>query len=427
MLIQKNLENVLLVPSFEQLSPMSIDSLRITEDIAIFLIFLSILLISFFSGYFGPYPYTTESEEESFKHVSPIFPPKYEYSIKDISPINSFLSISLILERKIGITPSKGSVSFLIDISKSNITSQFSRSFNPIPAKFQKASNFSQPILIFTDQAFDYSLIRFQALFSTIEAEYNGATILVQIGNPESFIYGIFFRFLFFAILIFFLVLLISRLKSLSRQIWFLEQKLTIILLIIVSLYVFPFYEFIFLNYPLFYLLDAFFTGLAISFSIFFILILFDRFRVQNQETNFCFLYPKIAISLINFAFIFSKGLFNVLTNFTELRSNELLKFWNSYIQVLISISLSISSIYILIIIMFSYLKCDSTEKYKLNLYAFSFSICLLVGFVGYLFKNDTALLYPIQYTLISLFSIIMAYFHWPYEMKNDQIYNEHL
>lgn len=45
---------------------------------------------------------------------------------------------------------------------------------------------------------------------------------------------------------------------------------------------------------------------------------------------------------------------------------------------------------------------------------------------IGYLLHRNNALIFTVQYIIINIFTILMTYFHWPYEVKKDLIYDEH-
>jgi hypothetical protein len=107
-------------------------------------------------------------------------------------------------------------------------------------------------------------------------------------------------------------------------------------------------------------------------------------------------------------------------TNFIEPLTSLVQK-----LQQLIFPSITFASLYLFVIIILAFREVDPTEKYKLNLYALSFSIYLLAALVCNQLKNGNALIVVIQFSIISLFSILICYFHWPYEVEKDLIYEE--
>lgn len=245
------------------------------------------------------------------------------------------------------------------------------------------------------------------------------------IGNPEFVVYEMLFRILFSVSLFSFFFLLIIRLKTTAFRNWYLEQKLTVLLLLITAFYNNPLYGFKIIKWTTNYAIDAFFKGVLIGFSIFFLLALFDSLRFKNRETNFWFYFPKVFLSGFVGLLTISEGLLRVYINISELNFSESLSSLIELIQQIIAPVFAITFFYILVVIFLALKEVDLIERYKLNLYILTFSICLLSGLIGYQFKKENALIFTIQYAIISLFAILMAYFHWPYEVKKDLIYGE--
>lgn len=201
----KDLGDLPLEQPFDQKGGMSIDSAGLTEDLVTLLTFLAILIISIFSGYFGPSAYVPEQAIESLQGSSPNFS-KFSYSIINLSSITRYLSITLILERIPTITPTHGMFSLLLEGANNvSVARLHSQTISPFPTKFNENEKFSQPVRIFTDQSVNYSAVNIQLSFSYFDGEYNGVKILFSIGNPEFVVYEMFFRVLFFISLFCFL------------------------------------------------------------------------------------------------------------------------------------------------------------------------------------------------------------------------------
>lgn len=173
------------------------------------------------------------------------------------------------------------------------------------------------------------------------------------------------------------------------------------------------------------YLIDSVLRGVTIAFVVFFLLVIFDSFRFKNRETKIGFFIPKVFIAFILGTLIIFEGMLRVILNFCDTKTVDELRPLLQLFGKLISPIFGVTLLYIFVVIILAFMEVDSIEKYKLHLYILTFSISLLAGLVGYQFHYNNALIFTIQHSIISLFSILMAYFHWPYEIKKDQIYDE--
>lgn len=134
---------------------------------------------------------------------------------------------------------------------------------------------------------------------------------------------------------------------------------------------------------------------------------------------------PKCVIAIFIGLLLISEGLIRLHINSENTISADSLIPLVEKLQQFIVPTLAISLVYIIIVIIFALKDVDVTERYKLNLYILSFCVCLLAGFAGFHFQQDNALIFTVQHAIISLFAILMTYFHWPYEVKKDLIYDE--
>ena len=108
-----------------------------------------------------------------------------------------------------------------------------------------------------------------------------------------------------------------------------------------------------------------------------------------------------------------------------EVNMNKIEKFWNNSIYIVYFIF----SINIVISIIMSCIKVDSTEKYKSNVYMVTFMlflsfICAAIFAFDYLnLLENTSIPSALFLAIQNIFSLVMTYFHWPYEVLEDQEY----
>jgi hypothetical protein len=89
-----------------------------------------------------------------------------------------------------------------------------------------------------------------------------------------------------------------------------------------------------------------------------------------------------------------------------------------SRIQTFMWLVVLLISFYLIAVIFFSFKEGNRTHQLKLTFYGIIVGVLLLAYLVCERFQNRNSLLFMIQYSIINLFSILMAYFHWPCESK---------
>lgn len=361
-----------------------------------------------------------------FQNRSNLLPPKLGYTITNLSRYTRALGIDLIMERVPNANTTNGGVTLSVEtLNNKTLGGVISIPHQPLYAKFNEFDIFSRPVNVYQCLSVNFTTLTVQFSFSSIYGEYNGVQILFKIGNAEFVLYEILFRIFFSISLTCFSILFLIRLRSLKIKNWHLEQKLTILLLLVVALYNNPLYGTKFADWSTSYIFDAIFKGIAVSYSIFFLLILFDNFRFKNRETTIWFFVPKIVITFFLGIIIIAEGLLRLFIYLGDLSTAISLSSYVHQLQLFISPTLAIASLYVIVTIGLAMREVDPTERYKLNLYILTFSICLLAGLIGYHFHRGNALIFTIRYAIISLISILLTYFHWPYEIKKDLIYDE--
>lgn len=218
---------------------------------------------------------------------------------------------------------------------------------------------------------------------------------------------------------------MIIRLRSKRFNAWHIEQKLTVFLMIIIALYNNPFYGIKFVSWTVNYVIDSIFAGVISGYIVFFNLTLFDSLRSKNRDTTGFFYLPKIIISAFISILVLITSLLKIYEGLKNQKSIssplELTLIIDSFLPYLVFVAFA----YIVFEIVLVFREIDPTETYKLNLYILTFSICVLGSLIGYKLAGNNALIFTVKYAIISLFGILMAYFHWPYDVGVDQNYDE--
>lgn len=329
------------------------------------------------------------------------------------------------MERKPGINPVKGGVSIVVEGSRQAHDGEiFSSNFNPMPVVFKGDEIYSRPFSVFHDNGINYHYLSVQLIFSNTFTEYSAAKILFEIGNSDFTIYEMIFRLMFSFSLFFFLSILVFRLKISQFKTWNIEQKLTSGLMLVSALYGNPLFGLRLANWLTSCLLDSLFTGLTIGYSFYFLFVLFDSLKYKSRELDKLFFFPKILLSFLIGLIVSIRSSVYVLYNILEF-SNSRFKIYYNIADRLLFPFISIAIIYLGILMFSTFRTIDETEKYKLILYNLSFFLCILSGLVGYMVRDGNALLFTVKYSILFVFTILMAYFHWPFDPKRDIEYED--
>jgi hypothetical protein len=205
--------NELPLESSENDAMMKIDIFTLSKDWNHFLLFLSILLIAFFSGLFGPSVSIVEHSIESFDQFREIDNLIFLFFLTNLSYFTKYVEISIILERKQRINPILGGIFISIDVSDGNFDFNLkSQTYHIIPEYLNLATN-SKILKIYEDNDVNYLTTSIQFQFSSHAHEFQTATFIFRIGNMEYIIYEMLHRFFFSFTLIIFCTLLFMVLK----------------------------------------------------------------------------------------------------------------------------------------------------------------------------------------------------------------------
>lgn len=404
---------------------MTIDSSNFHEDLFSILGFIIILVITTITGIVGPKPYDFQAQNVLIENG------KLEFVLthNQISVFNRYSTFYLEFEKL------KKTESFDPIISKivikftflngRDIVSSFEKVYNDQRILFNPNQVNSIPMKIYDNKLIRYDLVRLE-IEITGAKDFKSAQISHHFGTVQHSYFEIYFRTTFAAIEMLFLVFFIFSLRTVSHSYWHLEQKLTAPLLFLSILN----------NNPLVYLSVAFPSQVGLFLEIlikcifstyfrFFILVLFDSLRYKNRKTDKCFFAPKILFSTVMFAVMFIYSIFTELSMFlpsiTQGQS-DLIGYANIALFGLYLVWATTSTL-------FAGCQVDITERYKYIIYIISgLSALALLAVSEVLFKvfkyfQDSALQFVEQHSVYNVFSMLMAYFHWPFEILRDQDY----
>jgi hypothetical protein len=302
----------------------------------------------------------------------------------------------------------------------------FTRSFSNVSATFTSSAANSSWIRLLSDRVIDYDSFELRLRFHGLP--FSRVIIRMVAGVPDHAIFQIIFRIVFAVFVALFLLFLGMRLRAMPISLWHLEQKLTVPLLVLDLLFSNPFY--IIHSYvpsQKLIVLTTIIHSLFTSYFRFFVLVLFDSLRYKNRKTDHCFFLPTVAFVLLFFVIGVVHGASDDVASFggSPLEMNHAESIFDKADTALYIVYLA----WVVKCVAHSAAQVDITERYKLSMYlaVCGFSLFIL-GVAQIVFKalnvfSLSSLHFAIVFAVQNVFVLLMAYFHWPYEMLHDQSY----
>jgi hypothetical protein len=389
--------------------------------------FFCILVLTALTGIFGPPSVTLHHIARDLSNRSGV--QQFNFQSASLSPLNRFVSLSLVMVRCESSAAARVPVSFSfrMDCMKSGIGIRtFSQSFYDVPATFAASAANSSGIRLLSDRVIDYDFFELSLRFNG--SPFSRVIVRTVAGVPDHTTFQIILRFVFAVFAALFLTFLGMRLRPMPVGLWHLEQKLTVPLLVLDLLFSNPFY--IIHSYvpsQKLILITTIIQSLFTSYFRFFVLVLFDSLRYKNRKTDHCFFLPKIAFVLLFFVIGVVHGVSDDVASFGDspLERNHAEGIFEKAEAALYIVYLA----WVVKCVAHSAAQVDVTERYKFIMYlaASGFSL-LILGVVQIVFKalnlfSLSSLHFAIVFAVQNVFVLLMAYFHWPYEMLHDQSY----
>jgi hypothetical protein len=154
-------------------------------------------------------------------------------------------------------------------------------------------------------------------------------------------------------------------------------------------------------------------------------LALFDSLRFKNRKVTKWFFVPKIAFVIILFISSVAHGVYDNVSLF------ELPHIKRDFIEEgLRAAEFGIYAVYVawaVVAIVHAAVKVDVTERYKFNLYcAAGVTAVGTMALVKWLFAlfsrlKQSSVAFVVASGVENLFVLLMAYFHWPYEVLHEK------
>ena len=420
--------NIQIEESLVRETLMSIDSANFNEDLLTILSFGFILIFVLLTGIFGPPDTIPHTNTIKIVNDTAIFEKKLPYS--DFNSLNNHLAISLSL------TPINKSYSRLMNVNfhyiiqcknKGILVRTQNEKFKEYSVYYTEGSSKTSRIHLFNHTLITYDSLVLELIFDHAGTEFESFTVNFVTGSPEHTVFQVYFRIIFAAIAMLFLVFLLYKLRKLSFKLWHLEQKMTVPLLFLLFLYNDPLYV-IHCYYPsiVIVIFDRLVYALFHSYLSFFILVLFDSLRYKNRKTDSCFFVPKITLCILMFIFYAAHGIYDELHMYDDQSGRDPTENALAITELVLYLIFVVFTGFSIIV---SGIQVDVTERYKFNIYLSSGIIAVLIMAVAQVlfsmrFIYGTSLSFVLKFAVENVFTLLMAYFHWPYEVLQDQQYD---
>ncbi|EAX96197.1 hypothetical protein TVAG_000260 [Trichomonas vaginalis G3] len=405
---------------------MAIDSANFRDEIYSIGGFVVILIISTLTGFFGPKPFDVNEKtiylrSSNEKGLIGTKAQDFSMTIKEITPYFKFVSFQLIFNREntAGVVNEQIAYNYKVVMKKNNEIVKTVVNYDDNTHLIAFAGNEeTYPIILYTQKLLNFDSIHFECTID-VPPMYTSLTLRFVHGFTQYTIFQIYFKLIFALIELIFLVLFVLRLSTAQFKYWHLEQKLTCPLLLLSFLYN-NIFEFFFVKHKSnsVVLLEILVNSLFSAYLKFFILVLFDSLRYKNRKTDKCFFVPKIILcSIIYLADVVSEIGFTVF-------DKKII--FMAYFNIVLFCGYIVWCIFCIIV---ASIQVDITERYKYIIYLVSGSVSIALIFLyGVIFSflpkfKDSALRFVGVYSIQNVFVLLMAYFHWPYEVLHDQDY----
>lgn len=425
------LVNVEIADENEQESLMAIDTDSPKEDILAIFLFFILIASTTFAGIYGPPLYNNEiykfKFENSLNHI-------FRQHIHGITAQNQFyimqLTFSLSPDQEIGNTiPVSFNYLILFETASGQEINRESGSYKN-DLVIQKSSTNTEPLHFFFDRYISYDQIDVRIDFDSFKG-LDEAILTTTYGDGSHLKYQLYLRLLFGLATLIIFILYYSRISSIPRNKWLLEQKMTILLQIFSFIGSNPLY-FLYLKSPSVFqdILNTLFYHAFTCFVFFYILVLFDNARRNNlTKTSFyTFFLPKIVFSSFQFICeILYPIMYHGFTSLDVEAMPHMIVNLFKYARILFNICFSFWFLYLTIL---GFSNIDLTQLLKLRIYTTVFGTTVLINLCNVfltdvsLFRNNSGL-FSLCFSSLYAFVILMVFFHWPYETSVDQQYND--
>lgn len=417
--------NIQIEESLVRETLMSIDSANFNEDLLTIVTFGFILIFVLLTGVFGPPDTIPHYDTVEISNETAIFEKKLSYF--DINSLHNHVALSLTLTPKNSsyVGPMKLRLHYNVHCHKGkSIVQSLSENFKEYTTYVLPDTDKTVKIHLYNNTIINFDTIELELIFDHADVDYKSFTVEFITGSVDHTMFQIYFRIAFAVLTFVLLCLLMYSLRKLEVKLWHLEQKMTIPLLVLLILYNDPLYIFhCYTPSIVIVILDRIVYAVFHAYLSFFILVLFDSLRYKNRKTDTCFFIPKVVLCLTMMIMYAAHGIYDELHMYDDATGRDPTESALSFTELALYL---VFVVYATVSIIISSIKVDVTERYKFNIYLSSGIIAVAIMAIAqvlfsFKFVYGTSLSFVLKFAAENVFTMLMAYFHWPYEVLQDQ------
>jgi hypothetical protein len=310
------------------------------------------------------------------------------------------------------------------------VNSRVNRTLNGIPISYPpgKGQNETRVVPLFRN-----SLIRTQAAHIVIifdkpdRSAYRGFNLVAVTGTSDHTTFEIYFRFIYSAFAVASIWYLRRTVQWARLSAWSLEQKLTFPLLVLAPLSNNPLYI-LHCYHPRFsvFVVDAFATPLFHAVIYFDVLVILYRILNKSAMVTSQTLLPHAALAACCFVFECAGKIVDLPLVLSGKPQKGTAKWLCTGCEYAVNIAFSV---WVLFAMSRAARSVDVTEKFKLYWYFVTCAVILFQSLGILVIIRGLGLFKLIDFewvgvfSCVNVFTLMMAYFHWPYESERDGTY----
>ena len=397
---------------------MSIETNSIKDDTMAIFLFLCVVFTTTIAGIYGPGLFVPGSVQTHFDDQKSL-----HQTVNNLAPINRFLSLSLIFTSNKEVTNPNLTVkyAFALTFKQNGNEKKRSDGQSEIVLSFEKDKLKSKPIQFYYDRVINFDEVSINVEFDETK-ELSSGILYWKYGDQNHTVFQTWVRFVFALTTVIITALFVFRLHMVAKQNWNIEQKFTVIYLVVSVIGCNVFYVILlFIPSLITVVFDCVLNEIFVGFTWFFMLVIIDSFRLSNTPEKTCFYEPKLILMTCRIII----GTIVAIDKEIGLFSPQITQTF-SIIQIIVII---IFILYFVILILLTFSSINSTTLHSYVVYSIIFSFTIIFHMISPLLDSfpvkNTSGSFSMSFSTLHCLTILMAYFHWPYEPSVDQQYNE--
>jgi hypothetical protein len=413
-------------------SQMWIDSASLSEAVTAVFAFIFLSLITFLSSKSSLSPSAVQRTDRTFSNTTLQV---FTFTATPVTGYNRFLTFDLVFVRRAaGTTPIPVSFAYMVETSsQTKQTTRIRKKVDDFIPNPSASSRDTSPIRLFDDRFLNYHSADLVVSVTVPDrGVYPQVACLVTTGQPDHTTYQAYFRLIYS---IFEIGALMVLLKKSPIKAWAREQQIVLPLLILAPLSNNPFYLFhAYHPLSLWAVIDAVVSPLFHACVLLVLLLLFDRLLRVSASSGIRDWLSKILYVLPVFVSQAASGFHSITVS--SMGPTVSTSRFEAGLRRFQAVGYLVFLVFLMSIIARILSTEDLTDSPRFHLYLVTFGFVSLVGLFEIIngwrqLFEGTMVNWVFSFTMHNLLTLMMIYYHWPYEFMHDQSHqigsNDHL